>query len=248
MPIPNSELDRDGRALMAEIEALRRELASIQGRVDAIASKLGPTHPDARTSASIDLGAAGNVPADRGVSSGMREPLSKPFDVHEWLRHAARGTAVFVPDPQAADHPIVLLVRADSERISELDAAPKTEFRAGLFHQPDSPIVVIPVLVRIGPLEGDNVFEAWIDEFSKDTGHVLAPLAAQANLTIHLYGDDCHCDRSLTVANPLHGLAREALAMIGAAEPWSTVAYGHARRAVYEQYTTLRSLWGRLKR
>jgi hypothetical protein len=165
------------------------------------------------------------------------------------LRRSAQGTALFAPDlfnPGARE--VALLVRAESGRVARIGANPAVEFRAGLFTQPSTGTALVPILVRVGRGEPEDIYEAWANEFGPGAAALLEALAAQERIGVQLYGDACRLERSLRVPNPLRAFAPAALAEVAGARPLSADAFHQARQAVYKQHATPWSLWRALKR
>jgi hypothetical protein len=172
----------------------------------------------------------------------------KPMDPLERLAQAARGTFFFAPkQDEGPDRPVALWLRTDAGQFAGFGAAPDVEFRAAVFTGQDSGVVLVAVLVRLGPEEPENLYEAWIDASDEDTGGVLEALAAQDVLEMRLYGDECRLGRVLQVPNQLQGLAARARELIAGMPPCSADTFYQARTALYKQYPTVRALWRALK-
>jgi hypothetical protein len=136
---------------------------------------------------------------------------------------------------------IAWLVREESARIAGLGPAPEIEFRAGVFEE--GPVLLVPVLVRVGPQSKQAVYESWINQHAEGMGGTLETLADQPRLVVHLYGEGCGLVRTLTIGNQLATFAGQALAAIVGRPTWSMEAFDQAREQVYQQYPQVWDLW-----
>lgn len=242
--------EAEEQRICEQIQAIRRELDALHVRLEELLrEREGPTAGQTlRTD--FRIVAAPEPAAQESVRARLiaRPTAAKPVDPREVLHQLPRGAALFVPeDFDSPNREVALLVRADSADIAQLGADPVVEFRAGLFTPVAGGGVGLPVMVRIGPDEGENVYEAWANEYGSGVRGLLEALAAQECLAISLYGDSYHVERTLRVPNDLRTFAREVLSLTGGMPPLSPDAMHQARQAVYRQYPTVRSLWKALK-
>jgi hypothetical protein len=141
-------------------------------------------------------------------------------------------------------------IRETSARIAALDR-PEIEFRAGAIGQryQGQAVVLLPILVRIGPERGENLFESWLNVWADDGKGLeeLNTLVTQARLTLHFYGESGRRERSLVVSNQLQDFAAEAIARLDGLPAWSMPAFDRARQALEARYPTVEALWHRLR-
>jgi hypothetical protein len=136
---------------------------------------------------------------------------------------------------------IAWLIREGSARLAELGPSPEIELRAGILEE--GPIVLVPVLVRVGSSAEESVYETWINHYAEEGG-VLETLADQGRLAVHLYGDGCEYVGTLVVRNQLQWFCRQALSRIAAAaHPWTMPQFDRARDKVYRRYPCVWDFW-----
>ncbi len=241
-------LQAEEHTLRARVAELRQELDALQARLQALTRASEPSPRSRHLHVAFRLGAA---PQECAVSAPVIRPGGvpphKPVSPRERLSRSARGTFFFAPTHEEGEGAVALWVHSDSEQIDRLGTAPEVEFRAAVFTDPEGRVALVVVLVRLGPEEPENLFESWLDEASEATGGVLEALAEQESLEARLHGDDCRLERVLQVVNPLRAFAAEARRTLRGLRPWSADASHDARRAVYQQHPTTRSLWRALK-
>jgi len=237
------------RAIRTKMAELHQELDALQARLQALdrAEDRPPRLQQVRLAFQLGASPPREAPAPAAVLTIPSVPR-KPMAPLERLAQAARGTFFFAPGPdEGPDPPVALWLRADARPGAERAAAPDLEFRAAVFTGPQSGVVLVVVLIRLGPEEPESLYEAWLDASEEATAGVLKALAAQEALEVRLYGDDCRLEQVLQVANPLQALADRAREMTTGARPWSADAFHAARTAVFRQYPTVRALWRALK-
>lgn len=158
------------------------------------------------------------------------------------LARLPAGSALFVREELPKEGwEIAWLIREDSSRLAKLGPGPEVEFRAGVLEE--EPVVLVPVLVRVGPPAEESVYETWVNQYAEDGG-VLETLADQSRLAVHLYGEDCQHVCTLAVSNLLQPFARHALSRIAAtADPWTMQQFDRARDKVYGRYPRVWDLW-----
>jgi hypothetical protein len=152
------------------------------------------------------------------------------------------GSALFVREHiGGGSGEIAWLIREESARLAKLGPDPEIEFRAGVLEE--EPVVLVPVLVRVGPPAGESIYESWVNQYAEDGG-VLETLADQSRLVVHLYGDGCQLIDTLAVRNPLQAFARHALSRIAAAaDPWTRQQFARAREQIHGRYPQVWDLW-----
>src|SRR5262245_55768861 len=97
------------------------------------------------------------------------------------------GSALFVREQLGSGSwEIAWLIHEDSARLAKLGPGPEIEFRAGVFEE--EPVVLVPVLVRVGPLARESLYETWVNQYAEQGG-ILETLADQSRVAVHLYGD-----------------------------------------------------------
>lgn len=138
------------------------------------------------------------------------------------------------------------MIREDTARILALKKSPTIEFRAGTIKTGD--VFLLPILVRVGPLKPESIYETWINGYAPDVPNPLGDLAIQPRIVVHLYGDGCELVRSLTVSNQMQRFARDALRCVQSVPPWSMNAFDEARAHFYRDYPTVWDLWKHLTR
>src|SRR5690349_14470380 len=100
------------------------------------------------------------------------------FDPLTLLARLPLGSALFVREQlPMGNWEIAWLIRDDSARLAKLGPGPKLEFRAGVLEE--EPVVLVPVLVRVGPPASESVYETWINQYAEEGG-VLETLADQS--------------------------------------------------------------------
>jgi hypothetical protein len=247
MEVSAAGLTAEEHQIRERMDALRRELGALQTRLEEIARAWEALPRFRAVRSGFSLVAATppqpHQPVVPDVVSWSTPP--RPIRYPELLRESARGTALLAP--QAGSGEVALLVHSDSTRIAGLDKDPTIEFRAGLFTQEESGLDLVPVLVRLGPEEPENIYEAWVNEYGQGAEETLAALGTQESIDLHLYGGDGRLERTLRVANPLRAFAGKALGLLAGKQLWSIDAFHQARSAVYDQYPHVRSLWRALK-
>jgi hypothetical protein len=219
-----AKLDAEERQIRDRLVAIQQELGTLEARLAEIAQqkqRLPPT------------GGPAALPKS-----------AKPVDPVEVLRRAPRGTALFAIGPDGAAS---LFVSADADRIDALGADPDIEFRTGVFTPPGTGLALVPILVRIGSDEAENVYESWLNDSPGGFAGVLAALAGQERIALPIYGDGSRLERTLEVQNPFTDFARQILAAHPGAATVSADAVHQAKQVVYKQYPSARALWKALK-
>jgi hypothetical protein len=236
------------RAIRTKMAELHQELDALQARLQALDRTEDQPPRSRQVHLAFRLGAAPprEAPEPAPVITLPSVPR-KPMDPLERLAQAARGTFFFVPRPDEGPNPPVALWLRTDARPSAERAAPDLEFRAAVFTGQESGVVLVVVLMRLGPEEPENLYEAWLDASEEETAGVLKALVAQEALEVRFYGDDCCLEQVLQVPNPLQALADRARKLITGVRPWSADAFHAARTAVFQQYPTVRALWRALK-
>jgi hypothetical protein len=160
------------------------------------------------------------------------------------LRGSQTGTALFavLPTDDGARE-VSLLVRGGGRGGNEPLEPSALTFRAGLFTQPESGIALVPVVLRLGPTESEEYYEAWVNESPGGGKATLEALAKQERLTVCLYGAGCQLERVVALPNPLRAFANEALGETAEMRFAVGDALHQARHAVYRQHPSVRSLW-----
>jgi hypothetical protein len=235
-------------AIRARMAELHQELDALQARLQALGRTEGQP-PPRPVHLAFRLGAS--PPREPPAAAPVPTPLSvphKPPEPLERLAQAARGTFFFAPTPDGGpDPPVALWLRADARQSTDRGAASATEFRAAVFTSQESGVVLVVVLLRLGPEESEDLYEAWLDVSEEGTAGVLEALAAQEALAIRLHDEEGRLERVVEVPNPLRGLAARARQLSTGRRPWSADAFHAARTAVFRQYPTARALWRALK-
>lgn len=160
------------------------------------------------------------------------------------IRQAQPGTALYGREQRdAGAWEVAWYIREESARIARLGAGPAIEVRAGAIEQ--AGITLIPVLVRIGAVHPESIYESWLNAHQPETAGLaaLGDLATQPQLAVHLVGDRGAIERSLAVGNRLQGFAREVLTQLRTQPPWSMAAFDAAREEVYARHPTVHALW-----
>jgi hypothetical protein len=171
----------------------------------------------------------------------MQSPvLENALDV---LRQMPPGTALYAREHvDAGAWETAWLIREETARIARLGKQPDVELRTGVIEQ--NGILLIPVLLSIGPTSPEAVFETWINAYqARAKAASLEDLAIQPRIIVHLYGNGCRLERSLTVSNQLQVFARETLARLKVTEPWDMGEFDAARKRLYTSYLHVFDLW-----
>jgi hypothetical protein len=244
MDTSGAELQGEEERLRQRLTELRQEVGALEARLAEIAREQEPLRRPRSVRAGVRLVA--DMPANTPEASVRVVPApapERPVDYLAVLRSSPRGTALFAPETDET----VLLVRSDTRRIAELGPDPEIEFRAGLFEGSTDGPVLVPILVRIGPREPDDLYEAWLGDEAGTAADILRRLAGQGEVVIRLHDDECQPTRLLRAANVLRPFAREAADLIAARRPWSADVFHHARALIYKQNPQVLSLWRALK-
>jgi hypothetical protein len=243
-----NKLEAEENRIREQIAGLRREIGALEMRLEEIAKEKEQLPRLRGIEGGFRIVAATEPVGQEPVATKVVPAPGKPVDPVEVLLRSPRGTALFAAEAAAGNRrEVVMLVRGDWERIAGLGQSPPTEFRAGLFGPSSSGAVLVPILLRIGPDEAENLYEAWANESVGGLAAVVESLATQPNLSLRLYSDSQRVERTLEVPNPLRGFAKEVLAMLPTASTPPPDAIHQARQAVYRQHPTIRSLWKALK-
>ncbi|MCC6420799.1 MAG: hypothetical protein IT429_21400 [Gemmataceae bacterium] len=237
------------RAIQVRMEELRRELDTLEARLTAVAHGGAAPPPPRQLHMAFRLGPATHEPplsvSVAGSPGAARKPPTHPQDR---LAQSARGTFFFAPaGGEGTGRPVALWLRTTSRQIAALGTAPDVEFRAAILSGHEWGAVVVVALVRLGPEEPENIYEALLDASDEETRGELEALAGQETLDLRLHGDDGQLERTLHVPNALRPLAAEAARMSSAMRPGSPDPFHAARAAVYQQYPTPRALWRAFK-
>jgi hypothetical protein len=157
------------------------------------------------------------------------------------LRKMPPGSALFARGRiDGGNWEVAWLVREESARLAKLGARPEIEFRGGVLEE--GHVALIPVLVRVGPVAAESIYETWVNQHAEGGG-ILETLADQAGLVIRLYGDGCRLVRTLVVSNQLQAFARHALDRIATFDAWSMEQFDRAREEVHGRYPQVWNLW-----
>jgi hypothetical protein len=237
------------QAIRERMEKLQAELGALQDRMDEIArdKEKQPRVRGLRTD--IRISAAPELAEQERIQAKVVPDISPagPINPLEWLRQSPRGSGLFAPDPAGDEHGVALLFRTESGHITALGDDPGIEFRAAVFRLWTSNAVLVPVVVRVGPDEPENLFEAWANEYGSGLNSLMEALARQERIALCFYDDDGRVEQIFRVPNQLQAFAKELLRMGAGAGSMSVDTFHQARQAIYKQYTTLRSLWRALQ-
>jgi hypothetical protein len=175
-------------------------------------------------------------------------PLVDPVTI---LAQQPPGSALFSRNQLDRDTwEVSWLIREESARIATLHQ-PDIEFRAGAMEQgwQGQWILLIPILVRIGPEQQDNIFEAWLNLYAEGGGIIyLHDLARQDRLVLHFYGDRMQRERSLVISNQLKAFAQQGLTLAERFQPWEMRTFDRAREQLYARYPSVMALWQSLRK
>jgi hypothetical protein len=238
------------RAIHERVEKLEGELSALRARLEDISREREqlPRLRNLRTDIRISAALPAEKPEPVQALVIPAPAQDRHLDPLTWLSRSARGTGLFAPDPGAdPKQRVALLFRTEPGRIIRLGANPDIEFRAGIFRLATADTVLVPVLVRVGPDEPENLYEAWANEYLSGLGSLMEALAVQERLAIFLYGDGCHLEQVFRVPNQLQDFAKEFLRVNASVRPLSLDAFHEARQAAYKRYPTVLSLWKGLK-
>ena len=242
-----TQQETEENAIRTRMAELQQELNTLQARLQALA-RAREQPPQRHVRIAFQLGASPpREPSESAPVTTIPSAVKKPMDPLERVAQSSRGTFFFAPKEEGVNQPVALWLRTDPALIAELGAAPDMEFRGAVFTGPESGVVLVAVLLRLGPEEAEDLYEAWIDASEEDTRGVLEALAEQEVLEIRLYGDECRLERVLQIANQLQALAARARKLIVGKRPWSADSFHEARTALYKQYPTVRALWRALR-
>jgi hypothetical protein len=251
METTDVELEAQRRQIQARLEQLRPEWEALQARLEAItrAQERRLQQPEVRCQIHLvgDVHPQDQQPTLVKVLSDVE--TNRPVDAVELLEHATRGTALFAPRPgEDRRGEVALLIRGASQRLQALREPVDVQFRAGVFAEPQTKVVLVPILVCLGPEQApEDLYEAWVNQSPGGLAETLAALAAQHDVELCLYGDGCRLERTFRVPSPLRAFAGAALDVARAGRPLSMDDFHQARAAVYQRHPTVRALWGALK-
>jgi hypothetical protein len=141
---------------------------------------------------------------------------------------------------------IAWLLREESKRVKQIAKEPPVEWRSGLIYQDD--VLLIPVLLRVGKVAEENIWEAWINHHQRGTESPLPLLAEQERISIHLYDHAMKPERSLQTFNSLRDFFFAALKQMGAVPAWTMAQFDAAREQVYRQHPDVMGLWRSLRK
>ena len=142
---------------------------------------------------------------------------------------------------------VAFLLREESVRIQKLGKEPPVEFRAGLLAQNE--VLLIPVLIRVGPVRPENIFETWINvcQAGGNGPDIVKDLAAQERITIHFYDKRTEPERSLQVYNSPRGFFETLAEQLEVISAWTMRQFDEARENIYRQYPEILDLWRSLR-
>lgn len=170
--------------------------------------------------------------------------LADPLAV---IRTLPPGSALPARLQLGAGWEMAWLIREEDLRIRQLGKGPEVEFRARLMIEPagGTRVGLVPVVVRVGPQQKENLYESWLNERAAVDYSILDLLAAQPRITLHIYGD--REQRRLAVRNSLASFAQTAAAEIRRLPPWLMGDFDQAREGIYRRHPSVLTLWSALK-
>jgi hypothetical protein len=136
---------------------------------------------------------------------------------------------------------IAWLLREEAKRVKQLGKELPLEWRSGLIVQDN--VLLIPVLLRVGKVSEENIWETWINHHQRGVESPLPLLAAQERISIHFYDRAIKPERSLQTFNSLKGFFGAALQQMEAVPVWRMAEFDQAREMVYRQHPDVMHLW-----
>lgn len=135
-------------------------------------------------------------------------------------------------------------VREDTARIRAFGARPKIEFRVGALEQDGS--VLVPILILVGPLRNETLYETWLNAHAAGGGDSLEDLARQPRLPLLFYGDAGERERALAGRNSLAPFFEEVKTRISSVPAWPMAAFDRARERFCAGAPRVMDLWSLL--
>lgn len=136
---------------------------------------------------------------------------------------------------------VAWLLREEAKRVKQLGKEPPVEWRSGLIVQDG--VLLIPVLLRVGKVQAENIWETWLNHHQAGAPSPLPLLAEQERISIHFHDRGIKAERSIQTFSSLQSFFRAALAQMDALPPWSMRQFDAAREVVYRQHPDVMSLW-----
>lgn len=142
---------------------------------------------------------------------------------------------------------VAWILREEKARLRQLGKEPPVEFRAGVFVQDG--VLLIPVLVRVGKVAPENIFETWVNvcQAGGNGPDVVKDLAAQERIAIQFYDSRPEPERSLQIYNSMRSFFESLTEQLQIVTPWTMRQFDQAREQIYKRYPEIMDLWRGLK-
>lgn len=139
---------------------------------------------------------------------------------------------------------IAWLLREEVKRCKALGPSPWVQWRCGAIEQDG--VLLIPVLLSIGTVSPEHIWEVWINHHQHDAISPLFLLAEQDRLTIHFYDHATTPVCSIQTSNGLRDFSIEAVRRLADAPRWTMAEFDRARQKTYKRWPSVMDLWNEI--
>jgi len=161
------------------------------------------------------------------------------IDPLDYLMSRPPGCAVTAMTPDG----VVLLVREDVEGLRAYPSQCAVEVRLAAREIDD--VLIIAFMCRLSGRDA-GTFETWINPADPYQAQILASLAEQPDIDVHIHIDDSRPARSLRSPNHLRRGAIAIIEALADRQAWPMQAFDRAKAAWQREHPTVQALWASL--